>query len=115
MKAFAELYTALDETTKTNEKVAALVRYFRIAPPEDAAWAVSFLIGRRPKRLIESRKLAQWALAAARMPEWMFGECYSAVGDFAEVMALLLPPAVPFTSHVTDCLLFPVTVAVNCC
>ena len=27
------------------------------------------------------------------MPEWLFGECYSAVGDFAETMALLLPPA----------------------
>ena len=31
------------------------------------------------------------------MPEWMFGECYSAVGDFAEVMALLLPPAAAST------------------
>ncbi len=29
VKAFAELYAALDETTKTNEKVAALERYFR--------------------------------------------------------------------------------------
>ena len=27
------------------------------------------------------------------MPEWLFGECYQAVGDFAETMALLLPPA----------------------
>ena len=51
MKAFADLYAALDETTKTNEKVAALARYFAAAPPADAAWAVYFLIGRRPKRL----------------------------------------------------------------
>ena len=27
MKAFADLYAALDETTKTNEKVEALTRY----------------------------------------------------------------------------------------
>jgi DNA ligase 1 len=54
---------------------------------------VSFLIGRKPKRLIEVRKLAQWASEEAGIPEWMFGECYQAVGDLAETIALLLPPA----------------------
>jgi len=92
VKLFAELYAALDQTTKTNEKVAALVRYFSLAPPADAAWAVSFLIGRRPKRLLESRKLAQWGIEEAGVPDWLFGECYHAVGDFAETIALLLPP-----------------------
>jgi len=93
VRDFAELYAALDETTKTNQKVAALKHYFSTAPPDDAAWALSFLIGRRPKRLLESRKLAQWAIEEAAVPDWMFGECYQAVGDFAETMALLLPPA----------------------
>jgi len=93
MKAFAELYTALDETTKTNEKVEALTRYFALVPPADAAWAAAFLIGRRPKRLLESRKLAQWAIEESGIPDWLFGECYHAVGDFAETIALLLPPA----------------------
>src|ERR1039458_7124527 len=59
MKSFADLYAALDETAKTNEKVEALTRYFSRVPPADAAWAATFLIGRRPKRLLESRKLAQ--------------------------------------------------------
>ena len=93
MKAFAELYAALDGTTRTNEKVAALERYFSSVPPEDAVWALHFLIGRRPKRLIEARKLAEWAIAEAGIPDWLFSECYHAVGDFAETMALLLPPA----------------------
>ncbi len=92
MKLFADLYAALDETTRTNDKVAALERYFSAAPPEDAAWAVSFLIGRRPKRLLESRKLAEWAIEEAGVPDWLFGECFNAVGDFAETIALLLPP-----------------------
>jgi DNA ligase-1 len=91
MKAFAELYAALDETTRTNEKVAALQAYFAAAPAEDAAWAIHFLIGRRPKRLLESRKLAAWAIAEADVPEWLFTESYHAVGDFAETVALLLP------------------------
>jgi DNA ligase 1 len=93
MKAFAELYAALDETTKTNEKVEALTRYFARVPPADAVWAATFLIGRRPKRLLESRKLAQWAIEESGIPEWLFGECYHAVGDFAETIALLLPAA----------------------
>lgn len=91
MKAFAQLYTALDETTKTSEKVEALVSYFRSVAPEDAVWAIHFLIGRRIKRLIETRKLVEWAIAEASVAEWIFGDCYSAVGDLAETIALLLP------------------------
>ena len=93
MKNFAALYAALDSTTKTNQKVAVLKEYLAAAQPDDAAWAVHFLIGRRPKRLLESRKLAQWAMEEAGVADWMFSECYQAVGDFAETMALLLPPA----------------------
>ncbi len=93
MKAFAELYAALDETTKTSEKVDALARYFTSVPPADAAWAVHFLSGRRPKRLVGGRKLADWALEFTGTPEWLFGECYEAVGDLAETITLLLPPS----------------------
>ncbi len=91
MKAFAELYRSLDETTGTNAKIDALAHYLRAAPAEDASWAVHFLIGRRPKRLLESRKLAEWAMEEAGVPEWLFADCYHAVGDFAETIALLLP------------------------
>lgn len=93
MKAFADLYTALDETTKTNEKVDALVRYFQNAPPADAAWALYFLSGRRLKGLISAPKLRSWAVEAAGLPDWLFDESYDAVGDSAETIALLLPPS----------------------
>ncbi|HEU4883428.1 MAG TPA: ATP-dependent DNA ligase [Longimicrobium sp.] len=91
MKAFAALYAELDETTKTGEKVDALAAYFASTPPEDAAWAVHFLSGRRPKRLVGARKLAAWAMEAADVPEWLFAECYESVGDLAETISLLLP------------------------
>jgi DNA ligase-1 len=96
MKAFADLYAELDSTTKTNEKVDALKRYFIASDPADAAWAVHFLIGRRPKRLIETRKLVEWAIEEAAIPEWLFAESHHAVGDLAETISLLLPP--PSTS-----------------
>jgi DNA ligase 1 len=71
--------------------VAALVAYFRTAPPGDAAWVVYFLSGHRPKRLIGSRKLASWAATEAELPGWLFEESYQAVGDLAETITLILP------------------------
>ncbi|HWD41457.1 MAG TPA: ATP-dependent DNA ligase [Fimbriimonas sp.] len=91
MKEFAALYSAIDETTKTNDKVAAMVKYFAEASPEDAAWAVHFLVGRRPKRLVSGPKLWGWAAELAGLPNWLFGECYDAVGDLAETITLVLP------------------------
>jgi DNA ligase-1 len=91
MKRFARLFSTIDETTATNEKIAALVEYFRSAPPSDAAWAAHFLSGRRPKRLIESRKLATWAAEEAGIPDWLFEESYHSVGDLAETITLILP------------------------
>ncbi len=92
MKAFADLFTTLDETTKTNEKVEALTRYFAGADPLDAAWAIYFLSGQKPKQAVPSKKIREWAAAEAEIPEWLFNESYDAVGDVAETVALLLPP-----------------------
>ena len=91
MHAFAQLYAELDETTKTSEKVDALVRYFAAAPPADAAWALYFLSGRKIRQVISTPRLREWALEASGLPDWLFGESYDAVGDFAETVALLLP------------------------
>ncbi len=91
MKLFATLYTALDETTKTNAKVAALVDYFQAAPAKDAIWAVSFLIGRKPRQIVPTRKLRQWAAELAGIPDWLFDASYDVVGDLAETITLILP------------------------
>ena len=98
MKKFSALYEALDRTTSTNAKVAALVEYFRTAPPADAAWAVFFLTGRRLKRVVPSAGLREWSQEVTGIPDWLMGECYSAAGDFGELVALALdavPPGPP--------------------
>ena len=94
MRRFAQMFSEIDQTTRTNEKVAAMVRYFKGADAADAAWAVHILSGGRPKRLIPVRRLAAWAMEVSGTPEWLFEESYAAVGDLAETIALLLPPAV---------------------
>ncbi|MBD9424045.1 ATP-dependent DNA ligase [Pseudomonas sp. PDM15] len=98
MKAFAELYGRLDATTSSNAKLAALQDYFRTASAEDAAWAVYFLAGGRPRQLVPAKQLRELAMQAANLPEWLFEESYSAVGDLAETIALLLPES----SHESD-------------
>lgn len=91
MKRFAGLYALLDETSKTSEKVAHLEDYFRNAPPGDIAWAVYFLLGRKPRQVVNSRRLAGWAAEESGFPQWLFEESYEAVGDLAETIALILP------------------------
>ncbi len=91
MKAFAELYARLDATTSSNAKLAALQDYFSQAPAADAAWAVYFLAGGRPRQLVPTRLLRELATALSGLPEWLFEESYQAVGDLAETISLLLP------------------------
>ncbi|MBA1203362.1 ATP-dependent DNA ligase [Pseudomonas capeferrum] len=98
MRAFADLYMRLDATTSSNAKLAALQAYFSQAPAEDAAWAVYFLAGGRPRQLVPTRMLRELAIALSGLPEWLFEESYQSVGDLAETVSLLLPES----SHATD-------------
>lgn len=91
MKHFAALFTELDSTTSTNAKVAALQAYFQVAPPEDAAWAVYFLSGGKPRQVVKTAALRALACEAAGIDDWLFEECYQAVGDLAETIAYILP------------------------
>ena len=92
MKRFARLFAELDQSTATLAKVGALKRYFADAAPRDAAWAVYFLAGGKPRQVVPSGVL--WAIACrkAGIDDWLFDACYQAVGDFAETVAHVLPP-----------------------
>ncbi len=91
MKLFTELYTELDRTNKTNEKIEVLRKYFADADAKDAAWALYFLSGRKPRQIVPSKKLKEWAIAEAGIPEWLYEESRDTVGDGSETIALLLP------------------------
>ena len=62
MKEFAALFSALDSTTSTKKKTDALLLYFQRAQPADAAWALSFLAGGKPRQTVPTGLLR----AAAR-------------------------------------------------
>ena len=94
MRRFTELFTRLDRSTGTGDKRAALVDYFRDAPPEDAAWALWLLAGEKiggaKARIAGSAELRAWIAGESGTPAWLVDDSYDAVGDLAETLALLL-------------------------
>lgn len=92
MKYFERLFLCLEETTKTNEKVSALIDYLSSVPDEDKMWMIGIFSGRRPKRTVSTKNLRRWAAEKADIPLWLFEESYHIVGDLSETIALLLPP-----------------------
>ncbi len=92
MRSFARLYEELDASTATGDKLQALERHFAQAAPADAAWAVYFLCGGKPRQVVPGALLRQAACRRAGLDDWLFEACYQAVGDLAETIALVLPP-----------------------
>jgi len=93
MQGFTRLFLELDQSNKTTAKLKALVRYFETAEDADRVWAIALLTGKRPKRTIRSSDMRLWAQELSGLPEWLFEETYHIVGDLAETIAKVLPPA----------------------
>lgn len=91
MKQFANLINEVSASTKTNDKLSALVNYFTTANAADKIWTLALFTGRRPRRTVNSTRLHEWAAEMAHIPQWLFEESYSNVGDLSETIALILP------------------------
>ncbi|PRX52574.1 ATP-dependent DNA ligase [Salegentibacter salegens] len=90
---FAELIKTLDSTNKTTLKVEALTHYFKNIENEDKVWTIAILSHRRPPRPVNTTLMRAWASELANIPLWLFEESYHIVGDLAETIALVIPPA----------------------
>ena len=66
MKYFTQLFTDLDQTTKTLDKIKALVKYFDQVNDRDKLWAIALLSHRRPKRTVNASLLGLWASRIGR-------------------------------------------------
>lgn len=91
MKNFTALYTELDQTTKTLDKIRALSNYFDQASDPDKLWTIALLSHRRPRRTVNASLLGLWASERSLLPAWLFEESYHIVGDLAETITLVLP------------------------
>lgn len=99
MKEFSKLVTALDQTTKTNAKIEAMVTFLEESPDPDKVWMMALFSHRRPKRGVKTTLLREWAAEWSGIPLWLVEESYHVVGDLAETLALLLPPSAPQPSE----------------
>lgn len=91
MQLFAQLIYTLSGSTKTNEKLQALVEYFTHGNDKDKVWVIALFSGRRPRRTVSGTQLAVWCTEMVNLPIWLFQECYHTVGDLSETIALLIP------------------------
>ena len=91
MNAFAALIDELDQSTGTNRKIDLIAGHLQRQKAHDAAWTVLLLMGERRKRLITGRRLRDILQQASAMPDWLFDDCQSHVGDSAETLSLLWP------------------------
>ncbi|MEM6320549.1 MAG: ATP-dependent DNA ligase [Bacteroidota bacterium] len=99
MQAFTDLFIKIDQTTKTNAKVDALVNYFDQADESDKLWTMAILSHRRPKRTVSTTLLRTWAAEISQIPSWLFEESYHVVGDLAETISLVLPLPTKTSNH----------------
>ena len=86
---FIQLFQMLDTNQSTNAKRSALVEFIRKAHPLESALAVEALTGRRERRHLKASLLKQAAYQVFADESWLFEECYAAVGDLSETMAIL--------------------------
>lgn len=89
MKRLVQLFGEIDATTSTKNKVTAIAEYFREAPARDAVWTLYYFLGRKQKRLIKRRVIQEAVQEISGLSDWLFDECYTAVGDLGETVALL--------------------------
>src|SRR6478609_7027641 len=84
LASFAGLVTRIGSSTRTNDKLDALVDYFKTADDRDKVWVIAIFSGRRPRRAISGGQLAAWCSELTGVSSWLFQECYHTVGDLAE-------------------------------
>ena len=93
MKVLARLINALDSSNKTNSKILAIEQFLADSTELDKYWFIRLFTGKRPPRSVKTTTMRQLAVEYSEIPEWLFLESYSAVGDLAETIALIIPPA----------------------
>ena len=86
---FVQLFQILDTSQSTNAKRNGLVEFIQTADPLESALAVEALTGRRDRKQLKPSLLKQAAYRAFADESWLFDECYAAVGDLSETLAIL--------------------------
>ena len=90
LNKFSKLFEELDSNNSINKKVNSLTKYLKFNNNLNNILTIYLLIGKKNKRFISGKSLREYYANIYVIPKWLIDECYSKVGDSAEVIALLL-------------------------
>jgi DNA ligase-1 len=90
VQSFTELYEAVSETSRSEQKITLLTKYLSTVSSEEFGWAVFLLRGGSYRGPIKTKQLGEWAAELTGIPLWLLEESYSVVGDLAETVALVV-------------------------
>ena len=90
LNKFSKLFEDLDSNNSINKKVNSLTKYLKFNNNLNNILTIYLLIGKKNKRFISGKSLREYYANIYKIPKWLIDECYSKVGDSAEVIALLL-------------------------
>ena len=90
LNKFSKLFEDLDSNNSSNKKVNSLTKYLKFNNNLNNILTIYLLIGKKNKRFISGKSLREYYANIYKIPKWLIDECYSKVGDSAEVIALLL-------------------------
>ena len=90
LNKFSKLFEDLDSNNSSNKKVNSLTKYFKLNNNLNNILTIYLVIGKKNKRFISGKSLREYYANIYKIPKWLIDECYSKVGDSAEVIALLL-------------------------
>ena len=90
LNKFSKLFEDLDSNNSSNKKVNFLTKYLKLNNNLNNILTIYLLIGKKNKRFISGKSLREYYANIYKIPKWLIDECYSKVGDSAEVIALLL-------------------------
>jgi DNA ligase 1 len=91
MIVFSDVVYELQQKNSDVDKINLLQTFLENASTEDKIVAISLLLGKKPKRIIDTAKLKALVSDTLQVPDWLVMECHQLVGDLAETISLLLP------------------------
>lgn len=90
MKHVIELFKKLDETVSNNKRIQHIVTFLNESSDTEKKITVPLLSGTRTKSLTTSHHLQKIFRENFPIPDWLYKECYSSVGDTSELISLLI-------------------------